>query len=237
MDYCHPCRRHLNGGSGLRRVRNSRRRAGPLRRARADARGSRPGRTGRSRRRARTRRPFPPACAGQPPQTRPYGAARGGRSGPRGGRAEPGGAGHGGGPAGDRRRLRTGSAARPRRARTGLRIGWCAAGPGPGHLRRGQAGGPVGVGQRPGGRPVGTTRPRRLRHGLAHGVPGPRRGDRLTRLDPGPLRQPTRRPAGPGEPEEPPTAPAPPPPDDPTEAPTPTPTPSPTCTRFLWWCT
>ncbi|MFC8283153.1 SCO2400 family protein [Streptomyces cyaneofuscatus] len=50
-------------------------------------------------------------------------------------------------------------------------------------------------------------------------------------------------PSGPVEPEdpqEPPTVPAPPPPPgDPTEdpAPTPSPTPSPTCTRFLWWCT
>nr|WP_187330632.1 MULTISPECIES: hypothetical protein [unclassified Streptomyces] len=48
-------------------------------------------------------------------------------------------------------------------------------------------------------------------------------------------------PPGPGEPdepEEPTTAPAPPPPGEPTvdPTPTPTPTPSPTCTRFLWWC-
>ena len=54
---------------------------------------------------------------------------------------------------------------------------------------------------------------------------------------------PTADPSGPVEPEdpqEPPTVPAPPPPPgDPTEdpAPTPSPTPSPTCTRFLWWCT
>ncbi|MEW1626101.1 hypothetical protein AB0387_01515 [Streptomyces sp. NPDC089173] len=52
---------------------------------------------------------------------------------------------------------------------------------------------------------------------------------------------PTADPPGPeepGGPEEPPTVPAP-PPADPTEEPTPTPspTPSPTCTRFLWWCT
>ncbi|MEU0097665.1 hypothetical protein [Streptomyces sp. NPDC006267] len=45
-------------------------------------------------------------------------------------------------------------------------------------------------------------------------------------------------PADPSEsdgPREPTTAPAPPPPT--TPAPTPTPAPSPTCTRFLWWCT
>ncbi|MEU8593524.1 hypothetical protein AB0D07_07315 [Streptomyces globisporus] len=41
-------------------------------------------------------------------------------------------------------------------------------------------------------------------------------------------------PPGPGDPQQSTTAPAPPPP--PAE-PTPSPTPSPTCTRFLWWCT
>ncbi|MGA6169668.1 SCO2400 family protein [Streptomyces sp. NPDC012600] len=55
----------------------------------------------------------------------------------------------------------------------------------------------------------------------------------------GPSGDPGTAPADPPDPDgpaAPPTAPAPPPPDEPTQAPAPTPTPSPTCTRFLWWC-
>ncbi|OKJ12733.1 hypothetical protein AMK20_10235 [Streptomyces sp. TSRI0261] len=85
--------------------------------------------------------------------------------------------------------------------------------------------------------PVGT------REGSPSGAPGPEASgpdEPTASPDPGDAApsdaadSPPADPPEPDDPREPTTAPAPPPP---SAEPTPTPTPSPTCTRFLWWCT
>lgn len=264
MDYCHPCRRHLNGALACAGCGTPAEALGPyaVPAPAGPAPGVRdapdgtaaPSGAGDARRGTRrdarldARRDARRGAGGRSDArpgsrrrargghqpARPDRPARSPRAAPRGGCAEPGGAGHGARAGRHRRRLRT------RVAVPAVR-------------------GPVGGGVR---RRAPRSRPGRLPdrgdRGLRHrrltgrhargeslrcAEPRSLRPGRAHRLPgPGPRRhspvrrhrQPAGRSAGAGRPREPTTAPAPPPP--PAE-PTPTPTPSPTCTRFLWWCT